>query len=149
MSIETHSPGLRRRVGNAIVFGGVRYPLPPAKAPPVKPRRDWILVATDDTRPPSVQHILAVVSRQCGFSAQQVASRQRNPNVTLVRHIWWYLAVKLAGLSLPQIAAAAGGRDHTSIMNARDRITSLCAGDSLFAAKVSALEIAVRSEPQR
>jgi chromosomal replication initiation ATPase DnaA len=129
------------------VFAGVRSMLPKGKP---RRRRDWLLVASDDVElPPTVQRILAVVSRECGFSPRHVASMRRNPNLVLIRHIWWYLAVKLTGKSLTQIGRACGNRDHTSIMYARDRITSLREIDFRFDAKITALEVAARNEPRR
>lgn len=50
----------------------------------------------------------------------EVYSSRRDKHVTLCRHAIAYWAVRRTPLSLPQIGRRLGGRDHTTIVNARD-----------------------------
>lgn len=149
-----HGVPLSRGVGNSSAV----YPRC-ARYPQVDPRarsaaapwliRDWLLVATDDQHNISVRHILKIVSRHFGFTIAQVRSLQRRRDLMLARHVWWYLATRLSGQSLPQIGRAAGNRDHTSIMHARDKIATLRTCEPRLDAALTALEMTIKSEPER
>jgi chromosomal replication initiator protein len=49
-------------------------------------------------------------------------TKKRNKNVVLPRQIAMYLARKLTTHSLPEIGAAFGGKDHTTVLHAYKKI---------------------------
>ena len=66
-----------------------------------------------------------------GESRKQPLARQRQ--------IAMYVCREHTGLSLPKIGAAFGGRDHTTVMHAVDKITGLIQSDKLVFNDVSAI----------
>ncbi len=51
-----------------------------------------------------------------------MSAKRRSQNVVYPRHIAMYLVRELTGLSLPEIGEQFGGRDHTTILHACDKI---------------------------
>ena len=51
-------------------------------------------------------------------------SKGRKREIAYPRQIAMYLCRELTGLSLPKIGTEFGGRDHTTVMHACDKITS-------------------------
>src|SRR5260370_27683229 len=71
-----------------------------------------------DAGKPTVERIALRVSRYFRVAARQLQSRPRYRNILLPRQVGMYLARRLTGLSLDQIGAYFGGRDHTPDLHA-------------------------------
>ena len=56
-------------------------------------------------------------------------SSKRNREIALPRQIAMYLTRDMTDLSLPRIGDAFGGRDHTTVMHACDKIGQLSKDD--------------------
>jgi chromosomal replication initiator protein len=67
--------------------------------------------------------ILAAVSRYTGVGLEDLRGKSRTQKMVGPRHLAMYLLRDDAGLSLPQIGALLGGRDHTSVLHACDKIS--------------------------
>jgi chromosomal replication initiator protein len=67
--------------------------------------------------------ILAAVSRYSGVGLEDLRGKSRVQKMVGPRHLAMYLLRDDAGLSLPQIGALLGGRDHTSVLHACDKIS--------------------------
>lgn len=79
--------------------------------------------------PPSVPVIIEIVARFYEVSVEDLVGRSRSRRVALPRHIAMYVLREEAGLSFPQIGAELGGRDHSTVMHAHQKITELMAQD--------------------
>ena len=55
------------------------------------------------------------------------------------RQVAMYLARQLTSRSLPDIGRRFGGRDHTTVLHACKRITTLCQNDPVFQQEVDFL----------
>ena len=66
--------------------------------------------------------ITQAVSDFYGISPADVKSSKRNREIALPRQIAMYLTRDMTDLSLPRIGDAFGGRDHTTVMHACDKI---------------------------
>ena len=73
--------------------------------------------------------VLAVVSDVFGVTVDRLLSRERTRDVALPRQIAMFLLREDANTSLPQIGEALGGRDHTTVMYACDKIGDLLERD--------------------
>ena len=89
---------------------------------------DSLYGSTD--RPPSiVDFIKDTVSSDFGVSIDDLSSSRRSRDVTLPRHIAMYLARELTDHSLPRIAREFNRKDHTTVLNATDKISGLISSD--------------------
>ena len=76
------------------------------------------------------QKVVDLVAHYFNLSAEKLLSRDRSRNVALPRQIAMYLLREEANVSLPQIGEVLGGRDHTTVMYAIDKISKEIKGDS-------------------
>lgn len=76
------------------------------------------------------QKIVNLVASYFNLSAEKLLGRDRSRNVALPRQIAMYILREEANVSLPQIGEVLGGRDHTTVMYAIDKISKEIKGDS-------------------
>ena len=73
-------------------------------------------------RPITISSIMRTVAEECGLSVEDLCAKNRTKDVALARQIAMYLSRELTKSSLPKIGQSFGGRDHTTVMHACDRI---------------------------
>ena len=71
--------------------------------------------------------ILSEISRYFDTDAEEILSLKRDRALVNARHIAMYLCRELTDLSLPQIGRRFGGRDHSTVMHATNKIRTLMA----------------------
>ena len=64
------------------------------------------------------------VAAYYGITVEDLKGARRNREITVPRQIAMYLTREMVGLSLPRIGECFGGRDHTTVMHACDKISS-------------------------
>ena len=84
----------------------------------------------------STDEIIESVSGVFGVPVEKVMSRDRTRDVALTRQVIMYLMREEANVSLPQIGMAMGGRDHTTVMHACEKVASLLQTDNSFRSQV-------------
>jgi chromosomal replication initiator protein len=70
----------------------------------------------------SIEHIQKEVANTFNITVNELRSQRRNKNIILPRQIAMYLARQLTTQSLPEIGQAFGGKDHTTILYAYNKI---------------------------
>lgn len=73
--------------------------------------------------------VLSAVSKSFGISNSRLLGRERTREVALPRQIAMYLLREEGGISLPQIGEFIGGRDHTTVIYACDKVNNLLETD--------------------
>ncbi len=73
--------------------------------------------------------VLQVVSEFFGISLSSLTGRSRARDVAFPRQVAMYLMRDLGDLSLPRIGEEMGGRDHTTVMYACDKIADMVETD--------------------
>ena len=73
----------------------------------------------------NVQSILEVVSRRFNLSISQLLSKCRERNLVIPRQIAIHLSRKLTNLSLSEIGGYIGGRDHSTVIHADNKISKI------------------------
>ena len=73
-------------------------------------------------KPIDFQKIQECVANEFGVSLVELKSKQRNKNIVLPRQVAMYLNRQLTDASLPEIAKLFGGKDHTTILYAYNKI---------------------------
>ncbi len=76
--------------------------------------------------------VLTAVSEAFGVSSERLLGRERSREVALPRQVAMYLLREEGGVSLPQIGEFVGGRDHTTVIYACDKVTDLMETDDRF-----------------
>lgn len=69
--------------------------------------------------------ILNSVARYYGVTADDLRGSSRAQQFAIARHVAMYLCRELTDLSLPKIASIFGNRDHSTVLYANKKITSL------------------------
>ncbi len=87
--------------------------------------------------------IIAVLEKQYMCSLQDLCDKQRNKEIAHVRHMAMYLMKKLTNKSLRDIGGFLGGRDHSTVMHALQKIEGQIKEDHLLQTKVHELERAI------
>ena len=82
------------------------------------------LLSQHEPRPITPQVVLEVSARLFNLTVDDIIGKARTRDLVDARHIAMYVCRQLTNppLSFPQIAKAFGGRDHTTVMNAVQRI---------------------------
>jgi chromosomal replication initiator protein len=66
--------------------------------------------------------VVEIVARAFNLTSDRLTGRDRSQNVALPRQIAMYLIREVSDASLPQIGQALGGRDHTTVLYAIEKI---------------------------
>ena len=70
------------------------------------------------------QKIIELVAKEWQTSVEALLGRDRSQKVAQPRQVAMYLLRKETNASLPQIGEVLGGRDHTTVMYAIEKISS-------------------------
>jgi chromosomal replication initiator protein len=76
--------------------------------------------------------VLSAVSAAFGISNERLLGRERTREVALPRQVAMYLLREEGGVSLPQIGEFVGGRDHTTVIYACEKVNDLMDTDDRF-----------------
>jgi chromosomal replication initiator protein len=87
----------------------------------------------------SPERILAAVGDRFGVKTEALCGQRRTRTVALPRQVAMYLTRQLTDLSLQEIGRIYGGRDHTTVLYACDKVGGLISADSEFADKINSL----------
>ncbi len=102
------------------------------------------LLSENQPRPITPQLILDEASAQFGFTVDDLQSKHRQRPLVTARQIAMYVMRELTELSYPNIAREFGGRDHTTVIHAVEKIGALMSKDRQIYDQVTRLMRAVR-----
>ena len=77
----------------------------------------------------TIARIQEAVSHRFGVTLDELVSPRRSLAVAYPRQVAMYLSRELTDASLPMIGKEFGGRDHTTVIHAKDKITKLIRED--------------------
>jgi chromosomal replication initiator protein len=83
------------------------------------------IVLRDQPRQVTAAMILEATASTFGFTVDDLCSASRRRPLVIARQIGMYVFRELTDFSYPAIAREFGGRDHTTVMHAVDKIASL------------------------
>jgi chromosomal replication initiator protein len=84
----------------------------------------------------TVEIIQRVVATHFGVPLEAMMSPKRTASLALARQVAMYLCRELTGLSLSQVGARFGGRDHTTVLHACQKVETLLGADDEFRARL-------------
>ncbi len=80
------------------------------------------VVSTQQTQKITIPLIQQIVADYFQISTDDLKSKRRTQNITLPRQIAMYLCRELTDASLPKIGDEFGGKDHTTVIHACNRV---------------------------
>ena len=83
------------------------------------------LLATERPRQITPKMILEATASEFGFAVDELCGPSRRRPLVNVRQIGMYVFRQVTDLSYPAIAREFGGRDHTTVIHAVERVSSL------------------------
>ncbi len=91
----------------------------------------------------SIDDIIKVVASKLNIKIADIKAHNKNKNNVLARQISMYLARKLTNLSYPDIGQKIGGRDHSTVIYANNKMINSIDADSQFKKLVQDIEESV------
>lgn len=98
-------------------------------APTLESAKDALQSSSQSNRSLDANDIITAVCSYLKISKADIMSKKKTKDVAQARHIAVYLIYNLLSMPLSNIGQIFGGRDHTTIMNSRDQITSRLPND--------------------
>lgn len=86
--------------------------------------------------PLSCDYIQEKVASAFSIKITDLKSKKRTRSITYPRQIAMFLSREMTEMTLPQIGAAFGGRDHTTVMHAIDKINNDISNDITFSKSI-------------
>lgn len=87
----------------------------------------------------SILDIQKVVGEHYNVKLEDFKAKKRTKSVAFPRQIAMYLSRELTDHSLPKIGEEFGGRDHTTVIHAHEKISKLLQADSTFQKQIKEL----------
>ncbi len=100
------------------------------------------------TRRISITDIIEVVTKHFDVRLSDLQSKRRSQSITMPRQICMYLARNLTKHSLDEIGGHLGGRDHTTVMHACNKINDAKNSDTKMNALLDELTKQITRMPQ-
>ncbi|WP_054252898.1 chromosomal replication initiator protein DnaA [Neofamilia massiliensis] len=87
-----------------------------------------------------------IISDHYGVSVEDLDSKKRPKDIAYARQVAMYLCREMTDMSLPKIGADFGGRDHTTVIHAVDKISSEIKADSTTKKTIQDLKRKVKGD---
>ncbi|MFK2826555.1 chromosomal replication initiator protein DnaA [Bacillus sp. B190/17] len=93
----------------------------------------------------TIQDIQRVVGEQYNVKLEDFKAKKRTKSIAFPRQIAMYLSRELTDFSLPKIGEEFGGRDHTTVIHAHEKISKLLDTDSQLQSNVKEIQSILKS----
>ena len=80
----------------------------------------------------TVEEIIKTVGAKFGIKISDIKSQKKNKNLVLARQVSMYLAREMTSASFPDIGEKIGGRDHSTVIYAHNKIKKILETDRTF-----------------
>ncbi|MGZ9600697.1 chromosomal replication initiator protein DnaA [Staphylococcus epidermidis] len=94
----------------------------------------------------TIQDIQKVVGQYYSVRIEVFSAKKRTKSIAYPRQIAMYLSRELTDFSLPKIGEEFGGRDHTTVIHAHEKIANDIKSDPTFKQEVENLEKEIRNQ---
>ena len=103
------------------------------------------VIAANRARKVSIGRIIEVVGDYYNLRPDEFSSKKRTRSVAYPRQIAMYLSREMTDMSLPKIGEEFGGRDHTTVMHACDKISTESKSDQNLKNIIKSLESQIKN----
>lgn len=104
------------------VRSGAKPSRKPVHPVPQVMEREILWLASDAPVRVTVADIRSAVSRVTGVSCADMDSHRRTDRMVCARHVFWWLAHHVKGISHLQLGVLSGGRDHSTVLHGVGRV---------------------------
>ena len=104
-----------------------------------------LIVENEEPREVNIDLIKDVVVDYYNLKEEDMISKKRTQKIAFPRQIAMYLSRELTDLSLPHIGEEFGGRDHTTVIHAYNKIEEKIEEDTEFAKVVDKIKNRIKS----
>lgn len=87
------------------------------------------IISSEQNKQITIELIQDIVCNYFNLKIQELKSSRRTRNIAFPRQIAMYLSRKLTDMSLPKIGEEFGGRDHTTVIHAYEKISNILKKD--------------------
>lgn len=88
--------------------------------------------------------VLGVVCQHYYVSREDILSQRRTRNIALPRHAAIYLIKKLTNMTLADVGKCIGGRDHSTVLHAFNKMTALVRENNDVSKELAALAVCIQ-----
>ncbi len=101
-----------------------------------------VLLNLQEKKKDSIQfdNILKSIAKHYTISPIDIKSKKRNKNIASIRQVMFYFMKKLTFSSLQSIGSYIGGRDHSTVIHAINKVEEMIKNDAEFAQNLKTLE---------
>jgi len=92
----------------------------------------------------TIEEIIKTIAGKLNVKVSDIKSQKKNKNLVFARQIAMYLARKLTSLSFPDIGEKIGGRDHSTVIYANNKMKKGCDEDKNLKKIVQEIEEALQ-----
>ncbi|UOQ49571.1 chromosomal replication initiator protein DnaA [Gracilibacillus caseinilyticus] len=93
----------------------------------------------------TIQHIQEEVGKRYNVKIEEFAAKKRTKSIAFPRQIAMYLSRELTDFSLPKIGEEFGGRDHTTVIHAHEKISKLMGTDEQLSKEIEEIKEQLKS----
>ena len=93
----------------------------------------------------TIDKIIDYVCKIYNMQYDDIIGKKRPKNIAMARQVAMYLCRKITDASLPKIGQAFGGRDHTTVIHAYEKIEKMRKEDKSFENQLQQYEEKIRS----
>jgi len=90
------------------------------------------IIPSNKPRVITIQAIQEIVGEKYNIKLEDFVAKKRTKSIAFPRQIAMYLSRQLTDNSLPKIGEEFGGRDHTTVIHAHDKIAKMVESDTLL-----------------
>ncbi|MGP4081282.1 chromosomal replication initiator protein DnaA [Pseudalkalibacillus sp. R45] len=98
------------------------------------------IIPSSKPRTLTIHDIQEMVGEQFNVRLEDFKAKKRTKSVAFPRQIAMYLSREMTDFSLPKIGEEFGGRDHTTVIHAHEKISKLLATDQHFQNKIKEIQ---------
>lgn len=104
------------------------------------------IIASTKPKQVNADLIKSIVAQFYNLKVDDFESKRRTRSISFPRQVAMYLCRELTDMSLPKIGEEFGGRDHTTVIHAYDKITKDKASDNQFKIQLEKLTKEIQGE---
>jgi chromosomal replication initiator protein len=98
------------------------------------------IIGSNSKHEVSIDEIIKAVGAKLDVKISDIKSRKKNKNIVSARQICMYLARKFTNLSFPDIGEKIGGRDHSTVIYACNKVEQIIETDIKMKKTINDLE---------